>query len=586
MNNPIPEELITTATLVREIKGHPFEFILTFTIYGELLSVENDFLALPIEAQRLMYGKEVESVVDSVRLEMALFKYCIPLVALGQLKGEDWSIIKEKIEALVQSKGRETASNRYIYINDYWVKDAYLLRDTSPKHQHLPCLGKVLDTKGYARGSAIDNLSRYPHSLGEEVLKLLFPQLTKEREINAYYGWLKNYNSEENYKLLSEKLKDEKTSTYLHSGIIEGLSTYEYPNLHELLWNYQKDRTIRNGKTLEFLLKGISKFESPKSKQLLEEHLFSRHYDVSVFACDELIEKWLGKIGVCKLLRPVFEERASFDRMVTVLRHYERIDNSKLSPTVTELLDLFEWSCNNFAETGLFHRISNLIYKRVDESEESRILNYLKEEKPLYRIGGLELLRRTAKIEHAKLITKILDDKEDKVVRKALNVLGNYTDKFKMPFLVKKLLTLIQNNHAEKINILAFLQYALEKAPLKEAIDPLLSILENSKEVNEKVYAMRGLKNYREGRVKKVLMKLSESSDKKLSAAALSCLVKGNRSLFQIFTKNGNDIEDLIIERQFQELEKQGRVITPFQRWTNKWYVKLKWKWARWKGEM
>jgi len=81
-------------------------------------------------------------------------------------------------------------------------------------------------------------------------------------------------------------------------------------------------------------------------------------------------------------------------------------------------------------------------------------------------------------------------------------------------------------------------------------------------------------------------VKLSESSDKKLQEEAIKCLATGNRPIFQIFTKNGNDIEDILIEKQFQEFEKQGRVITPFQRWTNKWYVKLKWKWARWKGEM
>jgi len=474
MNNPIPEELIATATLVREIKEHSFDITITFTSYGELISAENDFLALPANAQRLMLGKETESIVNLLKGEIALFRYYIPMVALGHLKGEEWTMIKEQIDAIIQKHEKEKGSRKYIYINDYWVRAAYLLMDTSPKHQHLPLLGKVLGTKDYKRGVAIENLSRYPHDIGEEVLKLVFPKMTRQSEINAYYACLKNYNSEENYKLLSEKLKDEQMTTY-HSGIIEGLSTYQYPNLHELLWNYQKDRTITNRKIQEFLLRGISKFESPKSKQLLEKYLFSPNYDVSVFAREELIEKWLGKIELSKMLRPVFEERASFDKMVTVLRHYERIDNSKLSPTVTELLDLFEWSCNNFSETGLFYRISILINKRLDVSEEKRILNYLKEEKPSYRIGGLELLRGMAKIEYAELITEMLDDKEDKVVKKALNVLRNYTDKFKMPFLVKKLLTLIQNKHNEKINALAFLHYALAKAPLKEAIDPLLN---------------------------------------------------------------------------------------------------------------
>ena len=63
-NLVIPEHLITTATISREIEGQHFDFTVTFTVYGEVLEVHNHFLALPKAAQKLTTGLKINDFLS------------------------------------------------------------------------------------------------------------------------------------------------------------------------------------------------------------------------------------------------------------------------------------------------------------------------------------------------------------------------------------------------------------------------------------------------------------------------------------------------------------------------------------------
>jgi len=43
-----PKDLISTVAIVRKIKGHDFEFSVTFTVLGEVLDANDHFSELPV----------------------------------------------------------------------------------------------------------------------------------------------------------------------------------------------------------------------------------------------------------------------------------------------------------------------------------------------------------------------------------------------------------------------------------------------------------------------------------------------------------------------------------------------------------
>jgi len=66
-------------SIILNIDNHSFEFIVTCTIYGEILSVQNLFFELPEDAQRMMFGSKYESIKKKVFTHEQLLPYRVLL---------------------------------------------------------------------------------------------------------------------------------------------------------------------------------------------------------------------------------------------------------------------------------------------------------------------------------------------------------------------------------------------------------------------------------------------------------------------------------------------------------------------------
>ena len=80
MNHPIPQNFVTNANVTQEIEGYPFEYTLTFTVFGEVLAVENHFLGLPKAAKQLLLANRVAEFEELSIAYGKWFIYCLSLI--------------------------------------------------------------------------------------------------------------------------------------------------------------------------------------------------------------------------------------------------------------------------------------------------------------------------------------------------------------------------------------------------------------------------------------------------------------------------------------------------------------------------
>ena len=237
-------QILLKEVLTQTIASQSYEHYITFTPYGEVLSISNDFQNLPEDAQRITAGQDFDQIKLALKTEQQLLKYFVPLAALNYLKKEKWKPLQQKIAEVMNKGLLDRDHKRYGDIENNWVREVHKFHDRSPNQQFLPSLAKVIEEEGYEQESALKELAQYPNFLGGPILKVMRPTFKEWSIVNEYYACLRDYQSEENYKLLSTKLK-EKDQRNFHEGIIIGLSGYQYPNLHELLWNYMSKMILQ-----------------------------------------------------------------------------------------------------------------------------------------------------------------------------------------------------------------------------------------------------------------------------------------------------------------------------------------------------
>lgn len=123
MYKNLPSELITTIDLTQEIEGNNFYHYLTFTVFGEVLKVENDFDNLPDSAKQLIIGSKNHKVIAEQQFRIDEFKYIIPLVAIGGFGAlPDWmDPIETTIQQLQKNIPSSIKANPKNYISSSWI---------------------------------------------------------------------------------------------------------------------------------------------------------------------------------------------------------------------------------------------------------------------------------------------------------------------------------------------------------------------------------------------------------------------------------------------------------------------------------
>ena len=133
MPKPLPISLIGEAMLSQNRNGQTFYYQVTFTVFGEVLSIEDDLSDLPHFAQKLMLGNQRETISNELQKGLDQLQYLIPLIALGETYGlPQWTRpIQSEIQKLQKNIPPEIKKNAQEYIETPWLKQLINLDSTS-----------------------------------------------------------------------------------------------------------------------------------------------------------------------------------------------------------------------------------------------------------------------------------------------------------------------------------------------------------------------------------------------------------------------------------------------------------------------
>lgn len=313
MNHPIPSHLITKANITQEIEGHPFEYTLTFTVFGEVLSVQHsfsendDFLKLPTAAQELLLGENALDVYRRIKSQAILWKYelLFNFMALGFKKHQSYHQLMKLRENNPDYRKLDATQ----YIQSDWAKAVYLGMEKQEVIYQLKFLRLCFFTNYVFR---INNfhLSDYDTQL------VLPPLLTigicsyyKTGDRRKLVPLLRIFPKEDTFNFLAEQLNN-KELKFIHSSVIYALHTAIHPKLKPLLSAYFKRNPQINGvKNLLDLVEKIQPIPQAEVSELME--IINYHEEKvreEIFQDTVKKSKWI-KVGMTKWVDIILENR-------------------------------------------------------------------------------------------------------------------------------------------------------------------------------------------------------------------------------------------------------------------------------------
>ncbi len=184
-----PQNLIITTTVSREIAGHTFDFRLSYTAFGEVLAIQEDFSKLPDYAAKMMFGEKKEQVEKSINVwTKALIAY-LPFYKKGifqeiKINGIDLMTTERYEEATPFTSTKYKA-----LILDVWTFKIWELAAILPNYLNVFCQ-MMISTAEERRFASYYLYTLKENTLAEKTLfgEFLFWGIIRLAEIEASFG--------------------------------------------------------------------------------------------------------------------------------------------------------------------------------------------------------------------------------------------------------------------------------------------------------------------------------------------------------------------------------------------------------------
>lgn len=337
MAHSIPDHYVLQATILHQEDGVDYEFAVTYTAFGEVISVVNHLLELPAEAQSLMLGKEAGKIVRRLQFHGERFRFFLPLVALQVVDGAPWETIRQAILEVQAKPAFQTMVLRD-HFRDDWVYNLWILPPPK-KTAELRWLKALLSEDMEVQDDALNVSSKDRTMLAAPIL---LHHLRFRTDAAYWKKIIRLLAEQENVNLrnfLSEVLADEVRHS-MHLPALLGLSYYQDDALREQLFTYYQSHQSIAASARCYLVRALRGYRIDAIKDILLKELTSESRLVGEEAYTGLVEFGLSERELAAYLRSAFEERLSPEHLTNILVQYCKLQADELLPTPDEILDL------------------------------------------------------------------------------------------------------------------------------------------------------------------------------------------------------------------------------------------------------
>lgn len=484
----LPDFLTTTATFTEAVNGLDYDFEVKFTLFGEILEVENYFLILPKHAQMLMTGPGGEKVLEHLELITQLLPYAIPLCVMGILKEKKWQKITEAAEKLKEQNPMISLGDRKEYIQNKWVRTAWRAWE-----KNVPLLKQLATLLNTNNKNYLQTLRRLPHEKNDlvtPVLPILVQMLDSLHEKRFLYNAMKLHPHPETYTLLKHYLQSE-VLVHSHPHILKGLQPYQSDEHRQLLINHYQKYSPLNAEASGNLATALKHYPDKEVKTILFSILTNKHQVAAYRAYESLVAFGVPKTTISDKVWAVFKERPSIGHISACFNIFSRFKSANLVPSVDEMIDVLIWAKGNL---NITYSIVGFVEKYASPKDFKRLESLFNHENVNVRKGAVIQFSFTGKKKHIPMLLKMISKENQNINKDILNTLRNILNRVPYPSAPSRLMEIAQTYKDILITIYALdaLDAALKKTPDEKVLPELLEFSHHQHQ-NIRKTAVKGL---------------------------------------------------------------------------------------------
>ncbi|MFK7934276.1 MAG: hypothetical protein AB8G22_12260 [Saprospiraceae bacterium] len=401
MPDTIPAEYLLTTNLQIPVGSHRLDFSIQYTLWGELIKAETLIHQLPLNAQKMMYGKDFPMIKSYLDQLPQLLHYQLPLALVQNAR---LTYLQAAVKQARQAQSTIDLPLRVVikrYGQDTWIRFLYNVERNLTEKKLLTITNQlILLVQGVDKKipTAVRQLRKLaPPLIFAPIIHALIP--FQKAELRRYlYQQLGEIRLLQNRDFLLQQLTVE-SATHLRTKIINGLQNYSNKAVHEqLIQHYQAHEWGRDKyRELAALLAKIQHYANEVTVPIAKEQLLAPDLAISELARKILLKRGFTEAALVELLPDIFDENLLEIEVNTILEHYVTLRDRSLLPPPRQLLNLITLYGQRYPSAGapmrVFNKLAILFQKGFQQANYVDILQLLRYNDDRLQRSGMHILK-------------------------------------------------------------------------------------------------------------------------------------------------------------------------------------------------
>lgn len=520
-----------------KVRENVYDFSVQLNLYGEILSVNNHFTALPPTAQQLMAGKDLEFATQQLEHWVQLLPYCGPMVAMGYLAGTNWEKMTLAIRQLKEEEAARQDMNYREIVRDEWALRAYECEESGMGRHIFTNLARLLtEDNDLEKPQYLFGVRNWDPTLVEPFLLALIPVQQERSVIKQLYRIIAAYETESGMNFLLRHLYDHERRGY-HSVILMALSEIQDRQLRvsmlQPLLAYFRNAPVNvtDSDLATLLERFFGDFHQPQVERFLKSLLKGFRIAPAMTAFKILRRFGLQEEAIARDLRYIFSTpRPPIEYMKSALAIYGKMEQVQHLPYSRDLIELFLWNVGRQMDHNFIQAVAFVMRRKLGDGIYARLSPYFRHERAGVRDGVKLFFSRNAAAEFG-MFRRGLQDQDPEEKKKALLNIKYLAAGYPQPQLIRTLLSMHEEVPELEAYVLEALSALLQQTPDRSVLDCMLSAASAASPRTRKA-AATGLGTFLEHEKKAlaVIEQLWYDPDEQVRAAAKDAYRSGLRT--------------------------------------------------------
>ena len=521
----LPKTYILTDRVNLTILDEQYQYMVTYSIFGEILKIECPFLKLPVNAQKLTKGKDTEKYLHQLEYQKKLLQYKMPLAILGFWKTKEFDQINEAIASRENELGTEVSDDFLGLITDPWLIEFYgkVKKDIDQKGtgDFWRGLAGLMRDDPVVLEESFRYLRAYSWKLPAEIIANLWPTISDRRTLRHFYEHAHLYPHQLTKSWLLKVLPTE-TSTFFRTLMLRGLSLYSDEIVYNYLINhYETQKEMGEGES-EILISALSNFKTEKVRNISWDALIGKNYFAAKAAHQALKKQAVSEKLIAEKLKSTILNDKYSDRVNSLLSRFQNLENTNLLISGEQFILRSAVAVKKDKNIRPQTNLASLLDRTWQPTTFGIIIDLLYHPEPMVRRLGLDQISslvvqfpdrmKDLNLDTVKRIFILTGDSTESVRVESVETIRRLVPRLGRPSWIISLLN-IQNRRKLLSNILPAVEALHRKSFTELSVVPFCIQNLYSKSINIKRYSILILQYYNIPEVNIALGKLRSDPD-------------------------------------------------------------------------